>query len=192
MTKTQLLGAITDLLVAGQKRTALQLRNLLLDIVNNVLCPDDNGNVGIGTSSPQDAGGARNLFLYTPTGVAIIKVATGGAGNTPQSRLDFATGTPNSYAILALNDQNGNPVVYFSAGSAVTAYYSDFETHIWRNRSAVERMRIDSSGNLLVGLSAAASSAQKTIHLANATVPTGNPSGGGVLYVENGALKYRG
>jgi hypothetical protein len=55
-----------------------------------------------------------------------------------------------------------------------------------------ERMRIDSAGNLLVGMTAIATSSAKTIHLANATVPTANPTGGGVLYVESGALKYRG
>jgi hypothetical protein len=55
-----------------------------------------------------------------------------------------------------------------------------------------ERMRIDTSGNLLVGMTSTATSSAKTIHLANATVPTANPTGGGVLYVEGGALKYRG
>jgi len=56
----------------------------------------------------------------------------------------------------------------------------------------LERARYDTNGNLLHGMTAAATGAAKTIHLANATVPTGNPSGGGVIYVENGALKYRG
>jgi hypothetical protein len=55
-----------------------------------------------------------------------------------------------------------------------------------------ERARIDASGNLLVGMTATATSSAGTLHLANATVPTANPSGGGVLYVEAGALKYRG
>ena len=33
----------------------------------------------------------------------------------------------------------------------------------------------------------------KVLYMANATTaPTTNPSGGGVLYVESGALKYRG
>jgi hypothetical protein len=58
--------------------------------------------------------------------------------------------------------------------------------------AATERMRIDSAGNLLVGMTTIATSSAKTIHLANATVPTANPTGGGVLYVESGALKYRG
>lgn len=58
--------------------------------------------------------------------------------------------------------------------------------------SSLERSRNDDFGNFLIGMTARAANAQKTLHLANATAPTGNPSGGGVLYVENGALKYRG
>ena len=53
------------------------------------------------------------------------------------------------------------------------------------------QMTLDASGNLLVGLAAAGSSSAKTVQIANGTAPTGNVSGG-ILYVENGALKYRG
>ena len=55
-----------------------------------------------------------------------------------------------------------------------------------------QAMTLDALGNLLVGMTSAATSSAKTIHMANSTVPTANPSGGGVLYVESGALKYRG
>lgn len=58
--------------------------------------------------------------------------------------------------------------------------------------SLTERMRIDSVGNLLVGMTTIATSSAKTVHIANGTAPTANPTGGGVLYVESGALKYRG
>jgi hypothetical protein len=55
-----------------------------------------------------------------------------------------------------------------------------------------ERARIDTSGNLLVGTNATVASSAKTIHLGNATAPSGTPASGGVLYVESGALKYIG
>lgn len=58
--------------------------------------------------------------------------------------------------------------------------------------SLTERVRIDSAGNFFVGMNTAATSSAKTVHLANATAPTADPTGGGVLYVESGALKYRG
>ena len=54
-----------------------------------------------------------------------------------------------------------------------------------------QAMTLDASANLLVGLAAAGSSSAKTVQIANGTAPTGNVSGG-ILYVENGALKYRG
>jgi hypothetical protein len=49
------------------------------------------------------------------------------------------------------------------------------------------------SGNAGVGTSTQFGSGAGVIGIANATtVPTTNPTGGGVLYIEAGALKYRG
>lgn len=48
------------------------------------------------------------------------------------------------------------------------------------------------AGNLMVGTTTLATSSEKTIHIANGTAPTANPTNAGVLYVESGALKYRG
>jgi hypothetical protein len=54
-----------------------------------------------------------------------------------------------------------------------------------------DRVILDTSGNLLVGLTTAGTTAAKTIQIANGTAPTANVTGG-QLYVEAGALKYRG
>jgi hypothetical protein len=54
-----------------------------------------------------------------------------------------------------------------------------------------EIARFDVDGNFYVGMNTLATSSQKTIHIGNGTAPTANPLGG-VLYVESGALKYRG
>ena len=54
-----------------------------------------------------------------------------------------------------------------------------------------QAMTLDASGNLLVGLSTAGTTAAKTIQIANGTAPTANVTGG-QLYVESGALKFRG
>jgi hypothetical protein len=54
-----------------------------------------------------------------------------------------------------------------------------------------QAMTLDTLGNLLVGLSTAGTTAARTIQIANGTAPTANISGG-QLYVEAGALKYRG
>lgn len=58
--------------------------------------------------------------------------------------------------------------------------------------NATEVFRLDSDGNLKLN-AADAASGSKVIAIANATTaPSGTPSGGGVLYVESGALKYKG
>ncbi len=56
----------------------------------------------------------------------------------------------------------------------------------------VERMRITSDGSLGVGTTQFGSGV-RVIGIANATtVPSTNPSGGGVIYCQNGRLMYRG
>ncbi len=50
----------------------------------------------------------------------------------------------------------------------------------------------DSSGNVGIGVSTFGTSAVNVLGLANATAPTTSPAGMGQLYVEAGALKYRG
>ena len=71
---------------------------------------------------------------------------------------------------------------YTSAGGTAGNTITDFAT---------AKMVLDASGNLLVGLTAAGTTAAKTIQIANGTAPTANVTGG-QLYVEAGALKYRG
>ena len=47
-------------------------------------------------------------------------------------------------------------------------------------------------GNIGLGVSTFGASAAKVIGIANGTAPTTSPAGMGQLYVESGALKYRG
>jgi hypothetical protein len=56
-----------------------------------------------------------------------------------------------------------------------------------------ERVRVNADGSLGVGTATEFGSGVGVIGLANrGTVPSTNPSGGGVIYCESGALKYRG
>ena len=74
-------------------------------------------------------------------------------------------------------------------------------SHVWLNKlttgtlnvaqTLTQAMTLDASGNLLVGLTTAGTTAAKTIQIANGTAPTANVTGG-QLYVESGALKFRG
>ena len=55
-----------------------------------------------------------------------------------------------------------------------------------------ERARIDSAGNVGIGVTAFGTSAATVLGIANGTAPSSSPAGMGQLYVESGALKYRG
>jgi len=65
------------------------------------------------------------------------------------------------------------------------------------NDSAFETLvvfqRLAAGGNIGIRTTSQFGAGQGVIAIANATVaPTVNPAGGGILYVEDGALKYRG
>jgi len=138
---------------------------------------DSEGRVGIGTSSPSqqltvNGTAAANAFLLVANQHLIydadsttIAIRIGAAGPF------YGIGTTGSDN-LRLNNASGGDILFAA--------------------SATERMRITSSGN--VGISTTSfGSGVGVIGIANATtVPSTNPSGGGVLYVEAGALKYRG
>ena len=91
--------------------------------------------------------------------------------------------------------------VYKTGGLAATNYLQSAGAHTFFNAPVGTNandpltftpvMTLDASGNLLVGLATAGTTAAKTIQIANGTAPTANVTGG-QLYVESGALKYRG
>ena len=85
------------------------------------------------------------------------------------------TGTAGQYAL------GGNQHEWYIAPSGTAGDAITF----------TQAMTLDSLGNLLVGLTTAGTTAAKTIQIANGTAPTANVTGG-QLYVESGALKYRG
>jgi hypothetical protein len=161
--------------------------------------------------------GNSYLDFYTNASFSAPKMRLDAAGNiglgvTP-SAWASARALQFSYGALGA-DSSGYPFyvnnAYESAAGTWTRisgslgcsrYRQLFGTHAWDisgsgsaggTISFTQAMTLDASSNLLVGMTSAATSSAKTIHLANATAPTANPSGGGVLYVDSGALKYRG
>lgn len=60
------------------------------------------------------------------------------------------------------------------------------------NSGYANLMVVTETGNVGVGVSTFGTSAAKVFGLANATAPTTSPAGMGQLYVESGALKFRG
>ncbi len=110
---------------------------------------DANENVGIGTSSPQG-----NLHISGGTGDAslILQADTDNSGETDQPRIELWQDGSNAWnAIGALDPTADNALVL--ANSIGNAGGIIFKTNTdnagWT--AATERMRIDSSGNVLVG-----------------------------------------
>jgi hypothetical protein len=128
---------------------------------------DTAGNVGVGTTSPSGASG-KVLEVNGGAGQArlVLKNNTTGSASTDGSQIALV----NSQ--LVIQNREASETIFETNGN--------------------ERMRIDSSGSVGVGGSSFGSGTL-VIFIANTTAaPTSNPVGGGILYVESGALKYRG
>jgi hypothetical protein len=145
------------------------------------------GNVGIGVT-PSAWGGNTAIQLKSSassiTG-AIFQGANGGANANGFAYNCYFDGTNWQYI--------------FGTSHPATRYQQSQGIHSWFNAATgtgtigtfTQAMTLDALGNLLVGLTAAGTTAAKTIQIANGTAPTANVTGG-QLYVEAGALKYRG
>jgi hypothetical protein len=120
--------------------------------------------LGIGTSSPE----AKLHVVGSPDPTYNSQVLIGNTGGVAQ-KLVF------------------NPTVSSGIGGL-----TDGSLVFYANGANTERMRLDSSGNLGLGVTSFGTSAAKVIGIANGTAPTTSPAGMGQLYVEGGALKYRG
>jgi hypothetical protein len=157
-----------------------------------------------GTSTWSNVGGVAGTAMTlnsTGLGVGVTPSAWisfhkgvdfGGAGNygAVTARANFAAFATNCYF-------DGTNWVYKNNNPA-NLYEHSAGLHIWRYAAAgtgnitfTQAMTLDALGNLLVGLTTAGTTAAKTIQIANGTAPTANVTGG-QLYVEAGALKYRG
>lgn len=142
---------------------------------------------------------------FTPaSGNTLFSAGSVGIGITPVAKLHiydpsnaeacrFQTGT--SLVYFSFINSVGT-VGYFGSGSLLGSSDSNFtvraEGALLLGANTVEKARLDGSGNLLVGVTAAGTSAAKVLGLANATAPSTSPAGMGQIYVESGALKYRG
>jgi len=117
-----------------------------------------------------------------------------GVGGSPVSRLSLgADSNPdgaNKFTIYRGGTSGQYSVIENIGGTAFRSYGTGGHVFYVTN-GTTEAARIDGSGNILVGLTAAGTTAAKTIQIANGTAPTANVTGG-QLYVEAGALKYRG
>jgi len=146
------------------------------------------------------AGGTRMTLDSTGLGIGVaspsFKLDVQGAG------IRLNSGSATGYTILRLGGiasdsffgfaGNANDIVTgSSAGDTVIGSNKAGANLRFISGNGVLNATLDASGNLLVGLATAGTTAAKTIQIANGTAPTANVTGG-QLYVESGALKFRG
>lgn len=105
---------------------------------------DSSGNVGIGTA---------------PTGLLDVKGNTNGA--VVQYLRNDSTGASSTVIYqMSAGSRYVNQTVSYTGqfiqlvGSSIPTIFLDFDTQIFRNTAGTERMRLDSSGQLLVNLAA--------------------------------------
>jgi len=139
---------------------------------------DSSGNVGVGVT-PSAWGGFGNLQLVS--GSVCV------SGYDQSLGVNFFSHSSGAYKYVltgnAVKQGMFNGQFIWSVAPSGTA--GDVITF-------TQAMTLDASGNLLVGAAAAGTSAAKVLGLANATAPSTSPAGMGQLYVEAGALKFRG
>jgi len=111
------------------------------------------------------------------------------SGKTANSLMWLANTSGRVY-IGKESSAGGTIVNGTDAYAAVIATNSAYPLQFGTNNAV--RATIDSSGNLLLKTTSIGTSAVGVIGLGNATAPTSSPAGMGQLYVEGGALKYRG
>lgn len=136
--------------------------------------------VGIGTTSPDGTAHIHTASAGTVTAsTAADDLVVESSGNGGISIL-----TPDAnVGIVGFGSPSGNlngRIQYANTAHTMSFYANASETH-----------RMDADSNIMIGLTAVGTSATHTIAIGNGTAPTGNVAGG-QLYVESGALKYRG
>jgi hypothetical protein len=140
------------------------------------------GNVGIGTTNPStklQIDDTNNLGSFTGTSNGSLRIR---GGTDKYIAIDFSgidRTTPNA-RIAALYGSGGSELHFGTSNAYAIGITND-------------AIVINNCGNVGIGTTDQFGDGVKVIGIANATtVPTSNPSGGGVLYVDGGALKYRG
>jgi hypothetical protein len=199
-TDTRALFTSNNAFSIGVKNGANQLGGWIGSAGNNILTFSGNdGTMKVTIDNPGNVGISVTPSATDSTYFQALEIARVGQGLTAAK--NALTGSPSSWLSNNSYATYSSGVVWNYAISQPAAQYRLFEgQHQWFNAPSgtagtaitfTQAMTLDALGNLLVGLTAAGTTAAKTIQIANGTAPTANVTGG-QLYVEAGALKYRG
>lgn len=150
------------------------------------------GNVAVGANALALCTGSSNVAVGSST-LANAAGTSGNVGVGGSALLDVTSGSNN----IAVGPSAGRGITTGSNNviiGPITGLPSGLANNIiLADGAGNRRMTIDANGSIGLGTADQFGSGARVIGLANATaVPSTNPTGGGVIYVEAGALKYRG
>ena len=142
------------------------------------------GKVGLGTT-PTRRFHVRYDGDTSGVGQPLLELENQGGGTLNFSNLRFVT--DSTTCITGCNSSTGNS--YGATASMFTGTVSSHDLNLVTNNS--NRVTVSNTGNIGINGTSFASGV-KVMFIADGTAPSGTPTGGGVLYVESGALKYKG
>jgi len=136
--------------------------------------------------------GGSQIWAFGESNAMTLDSTGLGIGTTPSATLDIRKNASGSRFLSYHTGGNGT----LTAATDLNEMRSDDTTTAYNllniNVLGTSRFLVTSTGNVGVGVSAFGTSAAKVLGLANATAPSTSPAGMGQLYVESGALKFRG
>jgi len=161
-----------------------------------------NGSKVVTTGSALTFDGSNLGLGVTPSAWASSKAIQIGSSGAPYMGLaQMTVGTADGYMLWGAYLTGNRTFAYTTTGDPVSAYRQTANTHAWFNAPSgtagnaitfTQAMTLTAVSNLLLGGTSDPTSASGCLVIYNRTAaPTGNIAGG-TLYVEAGALKYRG
>ena len=153
-----------------------------------------------GTSGFQFRNTAGDYTFFTGAGhverMRMLADGKLGIGMTPTYKLDIQDASASSGIVARFKNSGstGAAIQLFqdTVGSAIIGLPAGSTSLRFTVGTATEALVLDLNGNAGIGTSSFGTSAAKVLGMANATAPTTSPAGMGQLYVEGGALKFRG
>lgn len=147
----------------------------------------------VGQLAGKNMTGSNNVFI----GSKAANDATGGNGSSNvvvgyMAAVGLTTGNANTVIgnSVGATLKTGTGNILIGTSSAVDVASSSTSNHL--NIGGVLFGDVGTPKNIGVGIATWGASASRVIAIANGTAPTTSPAGMGQLYVENGALMYRG
>lgn len=144
-----------------------------------------------------DNNGTTGVQMYNANGGTIADFRFSVLNNNRNQYLSFYNGSDANTATILGQVSNTTNYIFNNTLSGGTdrnlTIGTVASTALILGTANAERMRITSVGNFGINTASQFGSGTLVIGIANCTAaPSTNPSGGGVLYAESGALKWRG